>query len=58
VRRRSYQLAWAPGQALGASAALLRDWLIAASPTAGGAPGGQPRGAGSTAARRATRRRA
>jgi len=58
VRRRSYQLAWAPGRALGPSAALLRDWLIAASPTATGAPGGQARSAGSTAARRAPRRRA
>jgi LysR family glycine cleavage system transcriptional activator len=62
VRRMSYSLAWEPGRSLGPSAALLRDWLVAAAPGCTPAPAAGPPGstasatAGST--RRANRRRA
>jgi LysR family glycine cleavage system transcriptional activator len=55
LRRQSYQLAWEPGRSLGPAAVLLRDWLVAASPT--GTPG-QRGSAAPAPPRRTARRRA
>jgi LysR family glycine cleavage system transcriptional activator len=56
VRRRSYRLAWEPGRALAGSAALLRDWLVAAA--CRDTPAAQPGRITAVLARRAIRRRA
>ena len=56
VRRRSYRLAWEPGRAVAGSAALLRDWLVAAAGR--DAPAAPPDRVPPALARRSTRRRA